>query len=63
MVKRDKGQPVTLKLAGGVVARGAMTQYGDIMPGASETSDSGWIVPVFRLTKELGMKLIWDDNE
>eukprot|EP00975_Prorocentrum_lima_P051247 10735638-Prorocentrum_lima.AAC.1 len=52
MVKREEGQPVTLKLAGG----GAMTQYGEVMPGSSDSdskSDIGWIVPVCRLTKEL----------
>eukprot|EP00975_Prorocentrum_lima_P056894 11937928-Prorocentrum_lima.AAC.1 len=60
MVKREKGQPAVLKLAGGVVTKGAMTQYGESMPGASDNkSDVGWIVPVCRLTNELGMKLIW----
>eukprot|EP00975_Prorocentrum_lima_P040168 8437417-Prorocentrum_lima.AAC.1 len=30
------------------------------MPGINdEKSDIGWIVPVCRLTKELGMKLEW----
>eukprot|EP00975_Prorocentrum_lima_P017896 3775534-Prorocentrum_lima.AAC.1 len=56
--RREPGQPVTLKLAGGVVTQGAMTQYGEIMPGANdEKSDIGWIAPVCRLTKELGMKM------
>eukprot|EP00975_Prorocentrum_lima_P029949 6282827-Prorocentrum_lima.AAC.1 len=37
-----------------------MTQYGEIMLGANdEKSDIRWIVPVCRLTKELGMKLEW----
>eukprot|EP00975_Prorocentrum_lima_P060639 12722364-Prorocentrum_lima.AAC.1 len=57
-IKGEKGQPLTLNLAGGVVTKGAMAQYGEIMPGVNdEKSDIGWIVPVCRLTKELGMKL------
>eukprot|EP00975_Prorocentrum_lima_P030303 6353167-Prorocentrum_lima.AAC.1 len=33
------------------------------MPGVNdEKSDIGWIVPVCRLTKELGMKLAWGTN-
>eukprot|EP00975_Prorocentrum_lima_P065026 12900945-Prorocentrum_lima.AAC.1 len=53
IIKGEKGQPVTLKLAAG-----AMTQYGEIMPGSRDSkSDIVWTVPVCRLTKELGMKL------
>eukprot|EP00975_Prorocentrum_lima_P060731 12742389-Prorocentrum_lima.AAC.1 len=34
------------------------------MPGASDSkSDSGWIVPVCRLTKELGRKSVWGTNK
>eukprot|EP00975_Prorocentrum_lima_P014552 3085583-Prorocentrum_lima.AAC.1 len=30
------------------------------MPGSSDSkSGIGWVVPVCRLTKELGMKLVW----
>eukprot|EP00975_Prorocentrum_lima_P009085 1933412-Prorocentrum_lima.AAC.1 len=30
------------------------------MPGSCDgKSDIGWIVPVYRLTKELGLKLVW----
>eukprot|EP00975_Prorocentrum_lima_P059310 12434123-Prorocentrum_lima.AAC.1 len=37
-----------------------MTQYGEIMPGSSDSkSDIVWIVPVCRLPKELGRKLVW----
>eukprot|EP00975_Prorocentrum_lima_P068486 12920996-Prorocentrum_lima.AAC.1 len=62
--KEKRGQPVTLKLAGGVVTRGAMTQYGEIMPGSSDSkSDIGWIVQKCRLTKELGMKLVWGTDK
>eukprot|EP00975_Prorocentrum_lima_P065316 12902759-Prorocentrum_lima.AAC.1 len=60
MVNLGKGQPVPLKLAGGVVTQGAMTQYREVMLGATdERSDIDWVVPVCRLTQELGMKLIW----
>eukprot|EP00975_Prorocentrum_lima_P007406 1587068-Prorocentrum_lima.AAC.1 len=46
------------------MTRGAMTQYGEIMPGSSDSeSDIGWIVPMCRLTKELGMKLVWGTDE
>eukprot|EP00975_Prorocentrum_lima_P059962 12573315-Prorocentrum_lima.AAC.1 len=62
--KRERGEPVVLKLAGGAVTKGAMTQYGEIMPGASDSKrDIGWIVPVCRLTKELGMKLVWGTDK
>eukprot|EP00975_Prorocentrum_lima_P020636 4341388-Prorocentrum_lima.AAC.1 len=51
-------------MGGGAVTKGAMTQYGEIMPGAThERSDIGWVVPVCRLTEELGMKLIWDTDK
>eukprot|EP00975_Prorocentrum_lima_P062656 12886785-Prorocentrum_lima.AAC.1 len=64
MVKKEQGQPVVLKLAGGVVAKGAMTHYGEIMPGANdEKSDIGWVVPVCRLTNELGMKMVWSTDK
>eukprot|EP00975_Prorocentrum_lima_P059934 12566361-Prorocentrum_lima.AAC.1 len=44
--EKKKGQHVTQKLAGGVMTRGAMTQYGEIMPGVNdEKSDIGWTVP------------------
>eukprot|EP00975_Prorocentrum_lima_P042311 8890807-Prorocentrum_lima.AAC.1 len=34
------------------------------MPGVNdEKSDIGWIVPVCRLTKELGMKLAWGKDK
>eukprot|EP00975_Prorocentrum_lima_P068511 12921134-Prorocentrum_lima.AAC.1 len=64
MVQREKGQPVVLKLAGGVVTKGAMTQYGEIMPGANDhKSDIACIVPVCRLTKESGMNLVWGTDK
>eukprot|EP00975_Prorocentrum_lima_P017662 3728298-Prorocentrum_lima.AAC.1 len=40
-----------------------MTQYGEIMPGINDESDIGWIVPVCRSTKELGMKLEWGKDK
>eukprot|EP00975_Prorocentrum_lima_P048538 10154172-Prorocentrum_lima.AAC.1 len=34
------------------------------MPGATdERSDTGWIVPVCRLTKELAMEMVWGTGE
>eukprot|EP00975_Prorocentrum_lima_P009590 2043108-Prorocentrum_lima.AAC.1 len=34
------------------------------MPGSSHSkTDIGWIVPVCRLTKELGMKLVWGTDK
>eukprot|EP00975_Prorocentrum_lima_P043938 9214587-Prorocentrum_lima.AAC.1 len=34
------------------------------MPGSSDSkSDIGWIVPVCRLTKELGMTLVWGTDK
>ena len=40
----------------------AMTQYGEIMfpKEASSSVDSEWIVPVCRLTTELGCVITWD---
>ena len=40
----------------------AMTQYGEIMlpKEASTSADSKWIVPVCRLTTELGCVITWD---
>eukprot|EP00975_Prorocentrum_lima_P051576 10801267-Prorocentrum_lima.AAC.1 len=33
--------------------KGAMTQYGEVMPGSSDSkSDIVWVVPVCRLTKD-----------
>eukprot|EP00975_Prorocentrum_lima_P016184 3435301-Prorocentrum_lima.AAC.1 len=34
------------------------------MPGSSDSkSDIGWIVPVCRPPKELGMKLVWGNRQ
>eukprot|EP00975_Prorocentrum_lima_P031954 6708162-Prorocentrum_lima.AAC.1 len=41
-----------------------MTPYGDFMPGATYgRSGFGWIVPVCRITKVLGMKLVWGSDK
>eukprot|EP00975_Prorocentrum_lima_P017729 3741615-Prorocentrum_lima.AAC.1 len=41
-----------------------MAQYGEIMPGSSDSkSGIGWVVPVCRLTKELGVKLVWGTDK
>ena len=60
IILRNKGKPVTVKLAGGQEIRAAMTQHGEIMlPGREDQDRAGWILPVSRLTKELGIKVTW----
>jgi len=60
IVLRNKGKPVTVKLAGGQEIRAAMTQHGEIMlPGREDQDKVGWILPVSRMTKELGIKVTW----
>ena len=57
IILRNKGKPVTVKLAGGQEIRAAMTQHGEIMlPGREDQDRASWILPVSRLTKELGIK-------
>ena len=57
-----KGELCKVCLAGGTVVVVAMTQYGEIMfPKEARSSvDSKWIVPVCRLTTELGCVITWD---
>ena len=48
-----------IALAGGVAGQGAMTQYGEVMVKCKAVS-SGWICPVSRIVRELGMRFEWD---
>ena len=60
IVFKNKGKPVTVKLAGGQEIQAAMTQHGEIMlPGRDDQDTAGWILPVSRITKELGIKVTW----
>ncbi len=64
MVDRTKGKPVDMKLAGGRIIQGAMTQYGEVMPPPPDRgAGTGWILPVQRLIKELGMELVWNVDQ
>jgi hypothetical protein len=45
-------------LAGGLAGQGAMTQYGEVMVRCKSAA-SGWICPVSRVVRELGMKFEW----
>ena len=53
-------------LAGGIVTPGVTNQWGEIMINADETggsrNDIGWLAPVTRLSKELGVKILWEDK-
>ena len=62
IVRKEKGRPVKLRLAGGVTVQGAMTQFGEVMTGETTQSDIGWILPVNRVAYELGMKLHWTSD-
>jgi len=60
MVLRNKGKPVKVKLAGGQEIEAAMTQHGEIMlPDKNYQDKVGWILPVSRLTNELGVQVTW----
>ena len=63
MQECSKGKPVSMKLAGGKIITGAMTQYGEVMPPPPNHGDGvGWMLPVQRAVRELGMEMIWTQD-
>ena len=63
MEERIKGRPVSMRLAGGKIITRAMAQYGEVMPPPPDHGDGvGWILPVQRVVKELGMEMVWTQN-
>ena len=56
IMRGEKGERVTVSMAGGQAARAAMTQHGEVMIPVSERTPEAahWIVPSCRLINELG---------
>ncbi len=56
--RKTKGKPIEVKLAGDVRVSAAMTQHGEVMLRDSV----GWIVPMGRMAKEMGVKVVWSSR-
>ena len=62
-VYNSKGRMVSVTLVGGMTSLASMTQHGEIMLKDRGLYSKGWIMPVYRLSSELGIKLTWPNYD